>query len=87
MLPALRLPDGYILAAPFNNMYDEVMTFKTATAVSWMVDIKELLKESKVQFKSDELIKVSGKPIMVLHAKGNINGNTRHMHIKVKGVY
>ena len=53
-------------------MLDEVKTFFAAKALSWVVDIKQLLKESKVQFKSDENIRKCRRPIVILHAEGNL---------------
>jgi alpha-beta hydrolase superfamily lysophospholipase len=61
--------DGLILEAPFNNMYDEVMTFHVAKAASWIVDVRAQLSVSGCIFDSDKWLPRVKAPVLILHAE------------------
>lgn len=61
--------DGLILEAPFNNMYDEVMTFYAAKAASWVMDVREQLTASGCLFDSEHWLPAVKCPVLILHAE------------------
>ena len=56
---------GLVLEAPFNCMRDEVMTFKAARALTWLVDLEDTLQVAGVRFETNKwlpAVKVIGAP-------------------------
>ena len=45
---------GLVLEAPFNCMRDEVMTFKAARALTWLMDIEQTLETAGVMFETNK---------------------------------
>ena len=56
---------GLVLEAPFNCMREEVMTFKAARALTWIMDIDQTLETAGVMFETNKwlpAVKVTKKP-------------------------
>ena len=45
---------GLVLEAPFNCMRDEVMTFRAAQALTWIMDIEQTLETAGVMFETNK---------------------------------
>ncbi|KAI5638251.1 serine aminopeptidase, s33 domain-containing protein [Phthorimaea operculella] len=73
--PALPLPKGLILEAPFNNLADEVAHHPASILVTWLpyhdaTFVEPFRKETDFKFLSDQhLTKQRQLPILILHAK------------------
>eukprot|EP00092_Neocalanus_flemingeri_P035286 GFUD01038391.1.p1 GENE.GFUD01038391.1~~GFUD01038391.1.p1 ORF type:complete len:217 (-),score=81.20 GFUD01038391.1:1391-2002(-) len=60
---------GLVLEAAFNNMKDEVMTFKAAKALQTMVDVSSVLQQSDLAFESDKWLPAVRCPVLMMHAE------------------
>eukprot|EP00090_Calanus_glacialis_P001841 TRINITY_DN11369_c0_g1_i1.p1 TRINITY_DN11369_c0_g1~~TRINITY_DN11369_c0_g1_i1.p1 ORF type:complete len:329 (-),score=117.80 TRINITY_DN11369_c0_g1_i1:1353-2339(-) len=60
---------GLVLESPFNNMKDEVMTFKAAKALQMMVDVGTVLQNSDLCFESDKWLPAVKCPVLMMHAE------------------
>ena len=60
---------GLVLESPFNNMKDEVMTFKAAKALHMMVDVGAVLQKSGLGFESDKWLPAVRCPVLMMHAE------------------
>jgi len=60
---------GLVLESPFNNMKDEVMTFKAAKALQMVVDVGSVLKQSDLSFESDNWLPAVRCPVLMMHAE------------------
>jgi len=60
---------GLVLESPFNNMKDEVMTFKAARALQMMVDVGSVLQASDLTFESDKWLPAVRCPVLMMHAE------------------
>jgi len=60
---------GLILESPFNNMKDEVLTFKAAKALQMMVGVEAVLQSSDICFESDKWLPAVKCPVLMMHAE------------------
>ena len=62
--------DGLILEAPFNNMYDEVMTHWAAKAFAAVgMDVRQRLVDSGLVFDTQHWLPAVKCPVLVMHAE------------------
>ena len=62
--------DGLILEAPFNNMYDEVMTYGAAKAFAAVgMDVRQRLVDSGLVFDTQHWLPAVKCPVLVMHAE------------------
>ena len=62
--------DGLILKAPFNNMYDEVMTYGAAKAFAAVgMDVRQRLVDSGLVFDTEHWLPFVKCPVLVMHAE------------------
>jgi len=61
---------GLILQSPFNTMFDEVMTFSAAKALSSVgVDVEDKLRQGDMMFSSEDWLPKVKCPVVIYHAQ------------------
>jgi len=58
-----------VLEAPFNNMKDEIASFRVLRPVSYLTDIPKQLEKIDAQFESDKWLPAVKCPVLILHAE------------------
>ena len=61
---------GLVLEAPFNCMRDEVMTFRAARALTWVMDIEQTLETAGVMFETNKWL--PAVKVKIITVKGPI---------------
>ncbi|XP_061725347.1 lysophosphatidylserine lipase ABHD12-like isoform X1 [Cydia pomonella] len=76
--PALPLPNGLILEAPFNNLADEVAHHPLSKLVTWLpyyqqTFVSQFVSRPEHCFRSDEhLARTRSLPVLILHARDDV---------------
>jgi len=60
---------GVILESPFNNMNDELHTFRFVRMFSYLADISYHLEKTDTMFESDKWLPAVKCPVLILHAE------------------
>lgn len=61
---------GLVLESPFNNMMEEVATYKISTSLmSRFIDLRQLVTDTGVAFETDRWLPAVRCPVLILHAE------------------
>ena len=63
-------PNAYVLENPFNNLMDEIRTFKLAKMIEYTgIDLESVVLDADLEFKSDERVPKINEPVLMLTAE------------------